>query len=250
MESAMLNVRRFWLRSQAILLARLYTATKDVKYAKKAGVIIKHFAEIFPEIPVHGHDSMGKQDPIFYDVKIVSQPGKVQPVPEPFGHSAKKGYKSPYPYQSTRSGFGTRWVYDEVPLLLIYAYDQIADTLDAKSRKMIEEYSRQSVNYCRTFPRYLSNMDYLIAQWETVCGRVIGEPEFVHGGVIRIRKMFEFAHYPDGVWFEGAPYYAATVVRHLNLALESLEGYKDPEGFVGIEDKNTFAPLDFSPLLS
>ena len=116
------------------------------------------------------------------------------------------------------------------------AYDQVAEALDDATRTAIEGYFRDTVNYLRTYPRYLGNYDPMQAKWEIVCGRVIGEPEFVYGGVIRLQLMMQHVFFPDGMWCEGAPLYSSAVLKFICDALACAKGYTDPDGFTGRED--------------
>ncbi len=235
MESQLYNIRRFWLRQQAALLAHLYRETGETDCARKAGAIIRRFAEVYPEIPVHGPGELAS--PVLCEVEILpTPPDGVQPAPEAFGPEAARTYDPPYPRPSTRSGLWNRYPYDEIPLSLMLAYDQVAGALEASTRALIEDYFRQTVNHLRTYPRYLGNYDPMQAKWEIVCGRVIGEPEFVHGGIARLKLMMQHVFYPDGMWCEGAPLYSSAVFQFLYDALESVEGYSDPEGYRGRED--------------
>ncbi|MDP6778274.1 MAG: heparinase II/III family protein [Candidatus Latescibacteria bacterium] len=244
MESQMLNIRRFWLRHQASLLAHLYGETDEEAYAQKAGGIIRRFAEVYPDIPIHGPGKLAS--PVIYETEILPRPASgVQPVPEICGPESLSGYEPPYPKPSTRSGLWNRFPYDEVPLTLMLAYDQVAGALDDETRSTIEDYFRDTVNYLRTYPRYLGNYDPMQAKWEIVCGRVIGEPEFVHGGVIRLQLMMQHVFFPDGMWCEGAPLYSSAVLKFICDALACAQGYSDPEGFIGIEDGVRYE--DFSP---
>ncbi len=228
MESQLYNIRRFWLRQQAALLAHLYRETGETDYARKAGAIIRRFAGVYPEIPVHGPGELAS--PVLYEVEILPvPPDGVQPVPEAFGPEAGRTYDPPYPRASTRSGLWNRYPYDEVPLSLILAYDQVAGALEAADRGLIEDYFRQTVNYLRTYPHYLENYDPMQAKWEIVCGRVIGEPAFVHGGIARLKLMMQHVFYPDGMWCEGAPLYSSAVFQFLCDALRSVEGYRGRE---------------------
>ena len=235
MESQMLNIRRFWLRHQAALLAHLYGETGDGAYAQKVGTIIRRFAEVYPDIPIHGPGELAS--PVIYETPILPRPPHgVQPAPEPFGPRSLSAYDPPYPKPSTRSGLWNRYPYDEVPLTLMLAYDQAAEALDGATRMAIEGYFRDTVNYLRTYPRHLGNYDPMQAKWEIVCGRVIGEPEFVHGGVIRLQLMMQHVFFPDGMWCEGAPLYSSAVFKFICDALECAQGYTDPHAFIGRED--------------
>jgi hypothetical protein len=232
MVSAMYNQRRYWLREQALLLGQLYTTTQKPEYAYKSAVIIKRFAEIYPEIPIHGPGT-SLYNPTFYDeVDLIPEPPDgIQAVPEPYGMDAYCNYKYLYPYSACRAGLRGGFIYDEIPEHLMLAYDQIAETLDRPTRDLIENYFRQVVNYVRTYPRFLLNYDPYLARWEIIAGRVINEPEFVHGGIIRLKLILKTQLYADGMWNEGTPFYGIQVLKAINKAIPYIDGYGDPQGF-------------------
>lgn len=227
-----LNIRRVWLIRQALTLAILYNQTGELSYAHKAGVIIKRFAEIYPDIPVHGHhvSDYARLELDFFDIKMPDlPPNGVQPLNRKYGDDASNRESDLlFPYDGIRTSVGS-WHYDEVPTLRILAYDQIAETLDQPARDLIEDYIRQTVNYTRTYPWYLSNADcWLIDGW-IVAGRVIGEPAFIHAAVERASKMYAFRYFPDGMWMEGCPAYSPHLAIFKSLKLAN--GYSDPPGF-------------------
>ncbi len=242
MDACMQNLRREWLLKNVYLLGVVYNGTKKLEYARKAAVIIKRFAEIYPEMPVHGGTGT-KENPVFYDSPMVPvPPGGVIPVPKPSGKDALS-FPTPYPYHSVRMSTG-HWFYNEFPTEMITAFDQIADTLEAGTRAFIEDYFRQIMNYLRTYPRYLGNMDGAIIEASFLCGRIIGEPEFVHGGVVQTKMVMEHQFFADGAWCEGTPGYGQGVYEGLADILRLIEGYSDPEGFVGAEDGVQYRNLD------
>ncbi|HOW85118.1 MAG TPA: heparinase II/III family protein [Candidatus Aminicenantes bacterium] len=242
MDACLQNQRREWLLKNAYLLAGVYNETRRPEYARKAAVIIRRFAAIYPEMPVHG-TSGPKEFCCFFDCPIVpAPPDGVMPVPRPSGESAL-GYKTPYPYHSVRMSTG-HWFYNEFPTDLLGAYDQIAEVLDDPTRAAIEDYFRQIMNYVRTYPRYLGNMDGAVIEAAFLCGRIIGEPEFVHGGIIQTKMGMEVQFFADGSWKEGTPGYGQGVYEAILSNLRLVEGYSDPEGFVGAEDGVRYLNLD------
>ncbi len=242
MDACLQNLRREWLLKNAYLLGAVYNATRRPEYARKAAVIIKRFAEIYPEMPVHG-TSGPKEFSCFFDCPIVpAPPGGVMPLPGPSGESALNS-KTPYPYHAVRMSTG-HWFYTEFPVDLVTAYDQIAGTLDDRSRASIDDYFRQIMNYVRTYPRYLGNMDGAVIEAGFLCGRIIGEPEFVHGGVIQTKMGLDVQFYADGAWKEGTPGYGKGVYDGIVSNLAQIDGYSDPDGFVGAEDGVRYRDLD------
>jgi len=257
-----LNKRRIWLREKALKLAILYRLTKEKLCAHKAALILARWAEVYPYLCVHGpKQTSGFWEPTFYKVKLVpAPPDGVQPVPKIFGHDAYYKYKTPYPYYSIRAGLG-QWYYSEVPVPLVKAYDLIYDSGEIRKlsstwrrdvRKEIEDFLRGTVNFTRTFPRYLGNMDPSLIRGEGAAGRVIGEPEFVHGALIRARLILPVAMFPDGMWRECTASYHNQTFHGLRYALSFLAGYSDPPGFTGREDGRHIENLDIEkevPLL-
>lgn len=248
LEASLLNRRRTWMVSQAKYLGQVYNSTKDPAYAKKAGVILKRFAENYPHMPVRGYDPSYtlRGNPYFYkDKKIIPTPADgVIPVPKPFGMEARLHYESPYPPRGARGGVRQAY-HSEIPDALILAYDNIAEALDTPTRDLVEDYFRQIVNYCRTFPRYVYNLGPYLARREIIAGRVIGEPEFVHGGIIRLKLLIECL-YPDGMWKEGSPGYSQILYNGILNAFKEVEGYSDPLDFEGHEDGVNYQNFNFS----
>ena len=244
MESNLYYLRRLWLRDQACYLAIAYALTKNPKYANKVGIIIKRFAENYPEMAIHGRNKKGM--PVFYDdVRILAQPKDgVQPMyTDKVGLNAYYNYEQPYPYYGVRASSGSHH-YSEIDTQLLLAYDQVAEALDLKTRNVIEGYFRAQANYVRTYPRYLTNMDPVVINSVIICGRVIGEPEFVHGGINHLKMFLKSQFFPDGMWKEGSPGYGLHVYEHLYDALEHLKGYRDPDGYIG-KEQNVHYDLSF-----
>lgn len=236
LESCVYNLRRRWLHDQALRLAKLYTTTGRSEYARKAGVIIRRAAEVYPEIPFHAYTEGGKFNPTLYEIEEQpAPPDGVEPVPNAIGLAAYRNYEPKYPYNLMRSGLGYKWEYDEFPTELARAYDQIAETMSGPDQRLIENYFRSVLNYVRSYPRYLFNTAPRIIEDEILCGRIIGEPEFVHGGIIHLKLLFEQNFFADGVWYEASPDYDFQVYEELLHPMKILAGYSDPPGYVGKE---------------
>jgi len=247
MNSNLLFNRRAWLQMEALKLGNAYQASGKKEYALKAGKIIRRFAENYKEMPLHGASDFAKNLPTFYDVKVLPEPENgVRPYPKVFGKETMKTYKAPYPYLATR--VGKWWHYEEVPKRLVLAYDLVADALDEESKNIIEDFFRETVNFLRTYPRYLGNLDPHVAACNIIVGRVIGEPEFVHGGIIGLDMVLSHNYFADGVWKEGSPDYGFQVYNWSRKAYEYARGYSDSPGFIGKASGRRYD--DFDPIAS
>jgi hypothetical protein len=235
-------------------IARLYAATGEEQYARQAALILNRLADVYPHYNVHGITDFTTCAPVIYDLQRIPAPADgLQPVPG----LAKdlKGYQTPYPYCSTLRGDGIdNWFYDEMCPDLAYAYDLVTNSeeFDKRSaalgkdvRQEIEGFFRATTNYVRTFPIYLCNMDPKLITGLAVIGRVIGEPEFVHDALRRVKLILGWQFYPDGIWREASPEYHSQTVHGLRDCVESpLKGYSDPEGYINLQDGTHITELD------
>jgi hypothetical protein len=246
--------KKAYMESSVGQIARLYAATGEEQYARQAALILNRLAEVYPHYNVHGITDFTTCAPVICDLKRlpVTADG-LQPVPG----LAKdlKGYETPYPYCSTLRGDGIdNWFYDEMCPDLAYAYDLVADSeeFDKLSAALgkdlgqhIEGFFRATANYARTFPIYLGNMDPTLITGLAVIGRVIGEPEFVHDALRRVKLILGWQFYPDGIWREASPAYHSQTVHGLRDCVEGpLKGYSDPEGYTNPQDASHISDLD------
>jgi hypothetical protein len=246
--------KKAYMENSVGQIARLYAATGEEQYARQAARILNRLAEVYPHYNVHGITDFTTCAPVIYDLECLPTPADgLQPVPG----LAKDltGYETPYPYCSTLRGDGIdNWFYDEMCPELAYAYDLVADseefdklsaTLGKDVRRNIEGFFRATANYVRTFPIYLGNMDPKLITGLAVIGRVIGEPEFVHDALRRVKRILGWQFYPDGIWREASPAYHSQTVRGLRDCVEyPLKGYSDPEGYTNPQDATHITDLD------
>ena len=203
-------------------LARLYHLTRDPIFARRAGAIVHRFAEVYPGYCVT-NDYPARQKSLFE---------KDEP---------------PYPYWG---GKWSRWFYGDIPTDLTLAYDLICEgeeleNVDADAHRCIEEdLLRASVEFVKTYPIYLGNMDPTILRGMVAVGRVIGEPDFVHDAVARMTDLVRKRFFFDGMWKEGTVSYHNQTVGGLRRVLNLLKGYSDPPGYRSPRDGRHFENLD------
>jgi len=88
-------------------------------------------------------------------------------------------------------------------------------------------------------------MDPSLIRGLAAIGRVIGEPEFVHDALRRVKLILGWQFYPDGIWREASPAYHSQTVSGLRGCIEGpLKGYSDPEGYVNPIDESRIDDLD------
>ena len=255
------NARKQYMEHAVSTLAALHVATRHAAYARQAAMILDRLAEAYPHYNVQICRREGS--PLLLKLPILNASDGLVAVPKAESPTAGQNDVSYYPYWSNRRGDGWNgWYYSELPTAMVYAYDLIAasDALDHLSvdlghdvRARICGFFRDTANYVRSYPMYLGNMDPTLIGGFTVIGRVIGEPEFVHDALRRLRLILERQFYPDGNWREGSPSYHAMTINGLrNAAAGPLKGYSDPPGYIGREDglhlENVDVVLDL-PLL-
>jgi hypothetical protein len=245
--------KKAYMESSVVQIARLYAATGEEQYARQAALILNRLADVYPHYNVHGITDFATCAPVVYDLKRLPAPADgLQPVPG----LAKdlRGYETPYPYCSTLRGDGIdNWFYDEMCPQLAYAYDLVANSeefdklsaaLGKDVRQNIKDFFRATANYARTFPIYLGNMDPTLITGLAVIGRVIGEPEFVHDALRRVKLILGWQFYPDGIWREASPAYHSQTVNGLRRCVEGpLKGYSDPEGYTNPQDATHITDL-------
>ncbi|MBM4044104.1 MAG: hypothetical protein FJ279_03240 [Planctomycetes bacterium] len=139
---------------------------------------------------------------------------------------------------------------------LIYKSGQL-EKLSAALRKDVkrdvEDFFRATVNWERTFPRYLSNMEPTVILGLSVAAQVIAQPEFVHDALIRAKLILAQHLFADGLWRQGALSYHQQTLSGVRNALTTLKGYSDPPGYIGREDQahlENLNPQTHMPLLS
>jgi len=139
---------------------------------------------------------------------------------------------------------------------LALTYDHIYDSGELKRlsdeqgvdvRERIEnDLFRAAVEFVRTYPIYLGNMDPTIHRGLITVGRVLGEPDYVHDAANRITQLFTKRFFFDGMWKEGAVSYHNQAIGGLRSAISLLKGYSDLEGYVHPQDGVHFENLDLA----
>ncbi|MGI5817575.1 MAG: heparinase II/III domain-containing protein [Armatimonadota bacterium] len=239
------NARKQHMERTVPRIADLYAATGEGRYARQAAQILDRLADAYPHYNVQICRRSGS--PLLVEEIEILQPdanGLVE-VPPPDSGRAGSNENAHYPYWSNRRGDGWNgWLYSEMPTGLAYAWDRIASSeeierlseeLGKDVRANIQDYFRATANYTRSYPPYLGNMDPSLIRGFAVIGRVIGEPEFVHDALRRIPLILENRFFPDGNWREAAPSYHSQTIRGLSgAATQTLAGYTDPPGYIGL----------------
>ncbi|MFO8078847.1 MAG: heparinase II/III family protein [Armatimonadota bacterium] len=250
------NARKKYMESRVPRLADLYAATGEEQYARQAAEILDRLADVYPHYNVQICRRAGS--PLLIEDIEILQPDEHGLVDVPPVDSGRAGRNdgAHYPYWSNRRGDGWNgWFYSEMPTSLAYAWDQIAvsDEIGEDVRANVEGYLRATANYARSYPPYLGNMDPSLIRGFAVIGRVIGEPEFVHDALRRIPLSLENRFFPDGNWREAAPSYHSQTINGLSRAAhDTLAGYTDPPGYVGMMTGtryDDFDPADELPML-
>lgn len=192
---------RQYLAEQTRDLARLYTATRDRAYARRAALLLDRFAQVFPGWCYH-YDYPFQQK-IIYDGNV--PPARFRP-----------GY---------RTARWTWWAYSDVPMMLVEAYDLIRDSgaLDAAARRRIElDLFRNAARQVLANPEAFSNMSPGMWYSLITLGRVIGEPEYARECTRRLRAFLGTQFFYDGTWHEGAPSYHAQTLGGLQRVVRAL----------------------------
>ncbi len=207
-------------------LAVLYHLTGESNYARRAALILDRFAQVYPGYCVT-NDYPGRQKSLF------------------------KKNEPPYPYWG---GKWSRWFYGDIPANLVQAYDllynsgeleKLAEEQGVDVKQRIEnDFFRAAVEFVRTYPIQLGNMDPTIHRGLVTAGRALGEPDYVHDAVDRITQLFQRQFFFDGVWREGAVSYHNQTIGGLRGATALLKGYSDPPGYIHPQDGQHFENLD------
>jgi len=227
-----------YLAARARDLSLLYNATGDEAHARRAAVILDEFARVFPGWCYH-YDYPFQQ-------KIIDD-GDVPPA------KYRRGY---------RTARWNWWAYSDIPNELVQTYDWI------KSSGVLNELSQEAgVDVAKRIETDLirnaaeqvlanresySNMDPTAWNALILTSKVIGEPQYIHTVVKRLRELTESQFFYDGFWHEGAPSYGAQTVGGLGNVINLLNDYSDPEGYQN-PDGERFDHLDLEkelPLLA
>lgn len=160
------------------------------------------------------------------------------------------------PPYNVRSGYWSVWKAEELNhfdlFLDIYAkvkttnaFEVLSDELGVDAeRKVLEELFMPPIEYVLSMPVEMHNVDPYIWQRLTRIGRTIGMPDLIHRTVEWIAGFLESQFLSDGFWKEVTPAYHAQVMSNVSLAMNELEGYSDPPGYVSPRTGRRFDQLD------
>ena len=155
----------------------------------------------------------------------------------------------PFPVSPYLAAKWDYWAYGDIPSNLVLAYDLIRESGqvdDGMKRRIEDDLIRGSVSFVRSYPITLSNMDPTILHGLISAGRVLAEPEYVHEAVDWIGDLIRKQFFVDGMWREAAVSYHNQTVGGLAGAMDLLDGYSDPEGYVHPETGARYESLDLS----
>ena len=214
---------RFYLADRARDLGRLYRATDQRQYARRSALILDTFARYYPGFLV------------WTDV----------------ANSAKRVCMNP-PFPR-RGGKWGEWRYAEIPTEMIYAYDSIRDSGELErlseergedvSRRIEDGFFRGGIRQDAVHGLLYTNASPETYEGYAVAGRVMGEPALVHRAVRCAHGLFR-RFSVDGFWCQGSPGYHRYTLTGLLRALDALDGYSDPPGYVDPEDGRRFVNLE------
>ncbi len=218
-----------YMESAANTLARLYLITGDDDYARRSAMIIHRFAEVFPGYCYH-FDFPFRQKEIYE------------------GDVAPEDFRGGY-----RTSRWTWWAYQDVPSLLIEAWDQLAssEAIAAMDQEMQGRLSVQIEDFLHAaIAPVIANQDDLHnmspGMWRDFihAGRALETPEYVHIAIDRLERLMTRRFFADGSWQEGAPSYHSQVVGGLAQVFTAAAGYSDPPGYLHPETGRRFDDLD------
>lgn len=215
---------RDYLERATYDLAVLYYLSGEKEPARKVALILDRFAQFYPGFIVVRESSFENQ-----------------------------GFQEHPPYE-TQGGKWGRWYYDEMPTSLIQAYDLIYTSgeleklsaerhLDAR-RRIEEDFFRGAVRHVRAYPEFYGNPSPRIYEGLAVLGRVLGDPDYVHDAVRRMKGLFERRFFFDGFWAEGSYAYHDMTMRGMRAAMDAAGHYSDPPGYVDPADGKHFDDLN------
>lgn len=220
--------RRLYLEESARNLARLYRATGEEAYARKAAIILIRFAEVYP-------DWVLKFDFPFREVEFKADDGK--PIP---GIALTR--------TSKRSWWG---ILESEPLSLIEAYDLLQgwegwqQTSRSDSEKIVRENLLHGMMTFALDREDWSTSTHQPRVGKLVIARVLQNPEYVHRSLRRFMDLGKrFSH--DGQYHNTSPSYMQQMSGTFASWIRYAEGYRDPEGYLDINDGEHWQDLQLS----
>ncbi|WP_442951669.1 carboxypeptidase regulatory-like domain-containing protein [Paenibacillus sp. GYB003] len=170
-------------------------------------------------------------------------------------HSANKSSGPPYAYWG---GIWDRWWYNDLPQLrpLLNAYAEVKKTdafaqlsgalgIDVE-RKIVRDMFMPSADYVLTHVNRYSNMSLQPWIGLIAMGKALGEPDYIHRAVESIESFTARMYLSDGFWQEVTPSYHMQTVNGLRAALDMLNGWSDPDGYVSPRTGKHFDNLDMA----
>ncbi|UCE07227.1 MAG: heparinase II/III family protein, partial [bacterium] len=207
------NGRFIHLLGASLTLAKLYTATNESQYARRAVLILNRMAEVYPRLLPHAG------------------------IPNDGGPSRFTDLSLPHEYYS---GKIWDWWYAEIPWQCAEAYDivyhsgeleKLSNELGINVKDRIEnDLLRKSVEFVLEFSSLLSNAEISTMTSMIAVGRAIGEPAYIHEAIHRAKELLEWHFFRDGMWMEFC-YYHIWVVNHYLRFMRSVQGYSDPADY-------------------
>ncbi|MDP7348864.1 MAG: heparinase II/III family protein, partial [Phycisphaeraceae bacterium] len=206
-----------YMADRLLDMARVDALSGDEAYGRRAALLLRRFAEVFPRwCVVHDYPSPDKKYPV-------------------------NDAKPPYSYWA---GIWDRWHLYDTPKQIALAYDLVYDQVDDETRRMVEnDLLRADVAFQRTYTGKLEPYNRVAPQRSAgfiLIGRVINEPDFVHEGVQRIGELCAQDFHFDGMHRMGTPSYHIQMVNNCKIAAGYARGYSDPPGY----GKGRFDDLD------
>ncbi len=218
-----------YLADRARDLAQLYSATGDRTYARRAGLLLVRFAEVFPGWGYH-HDYPNRPQELYS--------GDVP--------AAKRGTN----YRTAR---WTWWAYMDIPIELVEAYDRVRGSgvladigrergYDA-SERIERDLLRNAAEEVLADEDDYTNMSPSCWRTLVLAGRVLGEPRYIHEVARRLLRFVDARFFYDGTWPEASPDYAAQTVGGLERVVDAMRGFKDPAGYHDAQDPPDAPPF-------
>lgn len=197
-------------------LAQAYILTGDQRYARRAALLLRRLAEVYPEWPTHG-------------------PGKTYGVAGPRGYEEKFfSANPPYPYVSGRV---REWYLSDLKLAsdAALAYDLIYDSGELERlsqeagydvRERIErDLIYEAVEFGLEFVPDLHNPAGYNATSLATVGLVFDDPNLIAAAAAQYRAALDNCFNSDGMWHEGTFSYYAMVLNGMLDFPEVIRSY-------------------------
>jgi hypothetical protein len=228
------GLKNFWhplMKSTAYYYARLYEATGDERYAKRACLILERFGEVFDKWPLHYQKN--QRDKRNRGSFVLDKP-----VPKKISHYGFWGY------------WGN--VHDLVHSTdLIDAYTLIKESesfkdLPNKEKENIVDGLLHNIIKKHLYFAFqpLHNQSMNRIKGMIYFGKKLNSPEYIHIAVRWINEMIHMGYRRDGFWSEGTESYGIGVTKGLFAAADMLKGWSDPKGYVDAVDGTRFENFD------